>query len=178
MKTIVWITLCAALVACGDKQEPAPTTKKAPEVSTELAAAMASSPLGDGMSVADAKAKQSADEVVVVGRINNIVAGFAAFNITDLKLEYCGEKTAEDCKTPWDYCCTPNKEQTANRISVAIYGKDGEILRAPELGNLRLLDKVTVKGKLTTDEHGNTELHATLVHRDERPTLPDGLRWP
>lgn len=46
---------------------------------------------------------------------------------------------------------------------------------AGSLGDLRLLDAVTVVGKLTKDEHGNHVLLATGWHRDARPELPADL---
>jgi len=131
MKTLAWIMTLALLVACGDKPESASPKGAAPKGNTELDAAMASAPLGKGISVAESRAKKTADEILVVGRINKIVNGYAAFQMTDLELEYCGQTVKEDdCKTPWDYCCIANDEQKANRISVAIYGMDGGILRA------------------------------------------------
>jgi len=179
MRTLVWISALAMLVACGEKKKDAePTKESAPEVNAELAGVMVTTPLGKGVSVADARAKKTADEILVVGRINKIVKGYAAFNVTDLKLAYCGEKEAEDCPTPWDYCCTAGDEQLANRISVAVYGENGEPIRAANLGDLRELDVVTIKGKLETDEHGNILLRATAIHRDSRPDVPDHVRWP
>ena len=112
------------------------------------------------------------------GRIANVVAGFAVFTLMDSSLPYCGEKNKEDgCKTPWDYCCESSDTRTANSLLVEVRDAKGKPI-AGSLGDLRLLDAVTVVGKLTKDEHGNHVLLATGWHRDARPELPADLRWP
>ncbi|MHC4952807.1 MAG: hypothetical protein ACYTGZ_02875 [Planctomycetota bacterium] len=181
MRTIALTAVLGMLLACGDDKN---SEKKTPESGNKkpvsaLAAVMATAPIGEGMSVAKAKETKTADEAIVTGRISKIVGGYAAFNMTDVKLEYCGQvRREDDCLTPWDYCCIPGDEQVANRMSVAVYDGEGGIIRTMDLGGLRLLDVVSVKGKLVTDENGNTSLHATTIHRDERPKLRDGLNWP
>jgi len=179
MKTLVLMTTLAMLFACGDKQEASAPKDEKQQPDSSMDGVMASAPLGKGMAVADARAKKMGDDVLIVGRINKIVPGLGAFNLTDLALEYCGEKIKEDnCKTPWDYCCISSEDQITNRIFVGVYDDAGEILRTQTLGNLRLLDVVTVRGKLETDENGNTTLRATAIYRDARPELADDLRWP
>jgi len=174
------ITALLALVACGGeakKDETAKTPEAKPVAG--VAAAIVTTDLGTAMSVAEAMKGAPIDEAVVLGRISKIVKGYAAFNLTDQALEYCGEKIPEDdCKTPWDYCCIDSATQTSNRLTVGIYDKDGNILKAADLPGLRLLDLVAIKGKVIKDEHGNVSIHATSIQRRERPKLPDDLRWP
>ena len=126
----------------------------------------------------DARKGGAADSRVVSGRIANVVSGFAVFTLMDSSLPYCGEKNKEDgCKTPWDYCCESSDTRTANSLLVEVRDAKGKPI-AGSLGDLRLLDAVTVVGKLTKDEHGNHVLLATGWHRDARPELPADLRWP
>lgn len=150
----------------------------APSAAPELAKlALATKPAG-AVSVLDARKGGAADSRVVSGRIANVVSGFAVFTLMDSSLPYCGEKNKEDgCKTPWDYCCESSDTRTANSLLVEVRDAKGKPI-AGSLGDLRLLDAVTVVGKLTKDEHGNHVLLATGWHRDSRPELPTDLRWP
>jgi hypothetical protein len=128
--------------------------------------------------VSDAKKAGAADARSVSGRIANVVPGFAVFTLMDSSLPYCGEKNKEDgCKTPWDYCCESAETRTSNSLLVEVRDTKGKPITG-SLGDLRLLDAVTVVGKLTKDEHGNDVLLATGWHRDARPELPANLRWP
>ena len=98
-----FLAICLALLplACGkDKPAPPATTPSAGLDQFKLAADP-----GKAISVNETKEKGPGEEVVVVGRLNKIVKGLAAFNIVDESVEYCGEATGEKCcDTPWDYC--------------------------------------------------------------------------
>jgi len=176
------LTGLLALIACGgepDKSNGTQTPENTPEPDAGVSATIVTTDLGDAISVAEAMKGAPIEEAVVLGRINNIVKGYASFNLTDKALEYCGEVIKEDdCKTPWDYCCIDADTQKANRLNVGIYDKDGNILEAASLPGLRLLDLVAVKGKVSKDEHGNVSIEATSIQRRERPELADDLRWP
>ena len=67
--------------------------------------------------------------------------------------------------------------RTANSLLVEVRDGSGNPM-AGSIGDLRLLDAVTVVGKLTQDDHGNHLLLATGWHRDARPDVPSGVRWP
>ncbi len=167
----------AALTGCGggsDVQQPAPT----PAVASELAKhALATKPAG-AVSVLDARKTGAADVATVTGRIANLVPGLAVFTLMDTSLPYCGETNKDDgCKTPWDYCCESKDTRTANSLLVEVRDGAGKPI-AGSSSDLRLLDAVTVVGKLTKDEHGNHVLLATGWHRDARPELPADVRWP
>lgn len=167
----------AVLAGCGggaDAPKSPPPAAAAPELAK---LALAAKPAG-AVSVQDARKAGAADSRTVTGRIANVVPGFAVFTLMDTSLPYCGEKNKEDgCKTPWDYCCESVETRTANSLLVEVRDAKGKPL-AGSLGDLRLLDAVTVVGKLTKDEHGNHVLLATGWHRDARPELPADLRWP
>ena len=168
------LVLFSLFTACGDGK-PAPGTAPASPAAQQLV--LAKDP-GAAESVVDAKTKGARPDVVVVGRISEVVKGKVAFTLMDTELAYCGEvKPEDDCKTPWDYCCESPERRTANSVFVEARGTDQKPL-ASALPDLRLLDKVKVKGKLEVDAHGNFVLLATGLWRVERPQLPDDLKWP
>lgn len=166
--------LVLLLNSCGESTSAAAAPTAAPQV----AARVLSADPGAATTVLNAKQDGPQDRVVVHGRIANIVKGYAAFTLMDTSLAYCGEKHAENCKTPWDYCCEKPETRTANALAVELRDADGKPLATPVLPDLRLLDTVKVVGKLTKDEHGNFTLTAEGMFRTARPTLPEGLRWP
>ncbi len=171
--------VCASLLllaACGSET---PATDTQAEVPSGAPASMLlkAEPAGK-VSVLDAKAKAEGDEVVVVGRVSDIVKGFAAFSITDASVAYCGQGSAQcGCPTPWDYCCEEEKAK-AGRLPVEFRDAKGEPVES-DGKDLRLLDLVVVKGTLEKTESGGLLIVATNGwFRAERPKLPDGLEWP
>ena len=169
-----FLVSCLAVVAfaCGKKEEP-----KQPETLTFKMADP-----GPGVSVKKVKEMGSGEEVLVEGRVSNMVKGLHAYNLVDDSLYYCGKGGVEDqCKTPWDYCCVDAGERAAATISVEVRDANGKVLpmgRSGPVVDLRLLDLVTVKGKIEKDEHGNVTIVETMRYIRERPELPDGLHWP
>jgi hypothetical protein len=167
----------ALLASCSGGSPAAGSPPAAPTPPEVARLQLAAKPAG-AVSVVEAK-KAGPGERVVTGRIANVVRGFAVLTLIDTSLPYCGEKNKEDdCKTPWDYCCETAETRSAHSIVVEARGADGKPLRAQSLPELRLLDVVTATGRLQVDEHGNHVLVATGWHRDARPELPAGLRWP
>lgn len=177
MKTPLLLAVCMTLAACGGSETtPGPTAKAATPAVAALTLAQAPA---NAIGVKAAKDKGPAADVTVTGRLYDITSGFAVMKLMDLAIPYCGETNKEDtCKTPWDYCCEGKDTQSANALLVEARGADGKPLASPSLGDLRLLDKVTVTGKLEKDEHGNFVLLAKGWHRTERPKVPDDLQWP
>jgi hypothetical protein len=177
-KWTTWAAAALLLAACGTKEPgTAPAGAGAPSAAV-AALSLRDAPPG-AIGVNDAKAKGPAEQVAVTGRVASIVKGYAAMTLMDLSLPYCGEVNKEDkCKTPWDWCCDTAATRTANAMVVEARGADGKPLATPSLGDLRLLDQVTVKGNLVKDEHGVFTLLATGWHRDARPQLPDYVKWP
>ena len=173
-RTILFLSIL--LTACSkDTQGSANAAPASPEAQKFT---LAADP-GAAKSVTDAKAVGKADQIVVEGRVYNVVKGRGVFSIMDTSLPYCGETNKEDnCKTPWDYCCEPKETRTAKSLLVELRGTDGKPITTPELPGLRQVDKVKVKGTLQQDEHGNHVLIATGLFRTERPQLPDYVKWP
>jgi len=173
--------LLAVLCSAGCGGSEAPVAKMPPEAANNLARFRTAAEPAGAVDVAAARAqsKQGGSKVVVVGRIANIVQGFAVFTLMDRSLPYCGEKNKDDtCSTPWDYCCEPKETRTAHSMVVELRDAAGKPIATPSLPDLRLLDLVVVSGALQQDEHGNPVLVAAQVFRRERPTLPDNVRWP
>ena len=99
------VVLAGLPLACGDKKTPSTTSE--PATTSVLAPFELRADPGEALAVADAVAAAPKDEVVAVGRIGNIVKGFATFNLVDKTLDFCGAGVArDDCATPWDYCCS------------------------------------------------------------------------
>jgi len=166
----------ALVVACGCEEKKPVKKAEAPAAGLDKFA-MAQDP-GPSISVLEAK-QSDADEVVVEGRVQEIVKGFASFKLIDKSLDYCGAGGSEDdkCPTPWDYCCTPQPEIVAATLLVEVRD-NSKIVKTQEIPGLRLLDLVVVKGKRVKDEHGNVTLLATGWYKRERPKLREGLSWP
>lgn len=174
MKSTLLLSALVVFAACsGEKPPPA-----APSASPAVAALMLATAPSGAIPVLAAKQAGAADKVTVTGRIHSIVKGAAAFTLMDPSLAYCGEKHAEGCKTPWDYCCETKATRVQSQLAIEARGADGQPLPTPSLGDLRLLDRISVTGKLVNDEHGNLVLIASGWFREQRPTLVDGLRWP
>jgi hypothetical protein len=174
------LCLCALLpFGCAKEEKPeGPAGAGTPKADPALDRYLLTDDPGEALDVADAKEKEAGETVVVAGRLARVVPGFAAFEIVDDSVDYCGRSGAEDdCETPWDYCCA-TAERKEGTIYVEARAEDGTPLAAQALPGLRLLDLVAVKGKLVRDEHGNATLVADGWHRKERPTLREGLRWP
>jgi hypothetical protein len=135
--------------------------------------------VGDAVGIIDAKAGEAGAEIAVVGRVQEINRdGYAVFYLVDDSIDYCG-RGEEDCgcKTPWDYCCDEQQMREA-RMPVELRGPGGMPVKSSELG-LRLLDLVAVKGTLEkTDEGGLVLLAKDGWYRRERPTIPEGVKWP
>ena len=167
----------ALCVACGG-EEKKKTGKKAEAPAAGLDKFVMAQDPGPAISVKEAK-KSDAEEVIVEGRVQEIVAGFASFKLIDRSLDYCGAGGSEDdkCPTPWDYCCTPQPEIVAATLLVEVRD-NSKIVKTLQIPGLRLLDLVVVKGKLIKDEHGNVTILATGWYNRERPKLREGLSWP
>lgn len=169
--TVLSLALAAA---CGTRSEPS----SAPPVAPEFARLELPAKPPGAVGVADAKQAGPAESCAVTGRIASIVRGRAVFTLMDTSLPYCGEKNKADrCKTPWDYCCESASTRTAHSLVVEVRDARDQP-SVGSLGDLRLLDVVTVTGRLARDEHGNSVLIANGWHRDARPELPGDLRWP
>ncbi len=112
------------------------------------------------------------DAIVVVGRIGGDVKpwvdGRAAFWIVDPSLRACGEGGDEDnCKTPWDYCCTPKEELAKAMATIKFVDEAGHTIATDsrEFLGLKELQTVVVRGTAKRDADGNLTVIATGVYR-------------
>lgn len=104
-------------------------------------------------SVVQAREGKAGDEVVVAGRVKEIVKGFAAFKLIDDSLKWCGREEDCGCETPWDYCCEDVDAVRGGTMAVELRDAEGNPVEAAKLG-LRVLDLVVVKGRLEGTEAG------------------------
>ena len=173
------LLLLAVLGACS-KSEPAGSPAAvgaAPRPPSKWA--LAAEPAGS-VSVVDAQAAAPKDDVVVVGRVREVVSGHAAFTMVDASVAYCGDprekRMDEPCEHPWDYCCH-EQEAIEKQIFVSAPDAAGEAAKAP-IPELRNLDLVVVKGKLRKNKGGDVELSATGWYRKERPAVSPSIVFP
>jgi hypothetical protein len=179
MRSLVLIpALVSLLAACGRKddapREGAPsTTSSAPATSRY---SLPSDP-GGGIPVAKAKSDAPKDDVVVVGRVRDMLQRRAGFSLIDVSIPYCGQTEMEGCPTPWDYCCKNPAEVSAKTIQVRVRGADGRTVHVEKIPELRNLDLVVVRGKLVRDGD-DVALDAVGWYRRERPDLEWDINWP
>jgi hypothetical protein len=173
---VVFVILAGVVAGCDDRprsnsnsgQPASPANADALPASLALADA----PAGAKDVLAVRKDAKEGDAVVVRGRVGGsgspFVEGRASMQIVDASLKACGEGTAMDeCKTPWDYCCSDSKEIAGHSASVQVVGADGKPLRASLAGfaGLKPLSKVTVKGTVAKSaDAGALVINATGVY--------------
>jgi hypothetical protein len=168
------LSALSLLAACGGDGGSA-----APAPAAELAKFMLANDPGPALGVLASKEKGADEHASVVGRIANIVKGYAVFTLMDIDLPYCGEVEKNDrCLTPWDYCCEQPATRTANSLVVELRDAAGKPIRTAALPDLRLLDAVKVQGALSKDADGNFVVAATGLFRTQRPELAANVRWP
>jgi hypothetical protein len=172
---------CFALASCsGGESEGSGGTGAPPVAATKNAGfRLAAEPSGALRIEEVRKLGPASGEVVVYGRVLEIVPGYAVFRMIDQELDYCGSGSdpMDTCPTPWDYCCIPDEKKAEHRLVVEARNAKDEVIEDP-LADLRLLDLVVAKGKLERDENGNTTIVASGWFVKERPKLPEGLDWP
>jgi hypothetical protein len=119
--------------------------------------------------VSEARARaRTGDSLVVVGRVGGakkvFVDGAALFTLVDPSLPACGEGRADDCHTPWDYCCNDPAELAAHTLTVE-FSDGGTLLKQNPRGfhGLDHLKTVVVQGSARKDEAGNLTLVATGI---------------
>lgn len=162
------LLVAATLFAsCGPSNPPAakaPTTPQSLPTSLFLAAAPASP-----VEIRDAKqAVKQGDAVVLRGVVGGgrdpFVAGRAVVMLVDTRVKSCRDNPEDTCATPWDYCCEPREELTANSVTVQVVGPDGRPLASglKDAGGLAPLTRMIVVGSVAQrDDSGTFIVNAT-----------------
>jgi hypothetical protein len=164
--TLAWCVLLA--VACGTKDEPAgagASHAKAGAVRPPDSFALASEPPGARPVKELLQKAANGEEIVAVGRVGEEVQGLASFRLVDASLRACSEMEMPDnCKTPWDYCCTPAEELRKVTASVELR-EGGSALKADVIGwhGVDHLKTVVVTGRAERDSAGNLTIAASGV---------------
>ncbi len=173
--TVSMLAICLVIAACEKKPAvpaaPATAGASGSELALPSGFFLAAAPK-EAVEVKDSKPKAKVGETVtIIGRIGGsrepFVDGRAIFTLVDTRLKACGEGAEEDgCKTPWDYCCEPRKELTANMATVRIVGADGQPLKSglKNVQGLKPLARVTVVGTVAEAEGGVLVVNASGVH--------------
>jgi hypothetical protein len=172
---VLVLAAAATLAACG--KDAAKTTSSDP-VAPPSPYLLAADP-GEAIDVKKAVAGGPMDQdVVVVGRVQNVVRGFAAFTLVDVSLKYCGQgdDTDDHCAEPWDYCCV--LDQLPGALLPVKVRKGADVAELPSIPELRPLDLVAVKGRLVKEKDADVTLHATGWFRRERPKVPASVKFP
>jgi hypothetical protein len=166
------LVLAVVLAGCDNDTTATRSAATAPGEALPAGLVLAAAPAGAKDVVAVRNAAKAGDEVVVRGRVGGsrtpVVDGRATFQLVDASLKACGEGTAMDeCKTPWDYCCSEPKEIAAHSATVQVVGPDGRPLRAAlsGVGGLKPLSEVTVKGTVAkAADSGSLVVNASGIY--------------
>ncbi|MDP1661918.1 MAG: hypothetical protein Q8L55_08370 [Phycisphaerales bacterium] len=170
-RTATLLTLAAVLAstsACSKSDAPTKPAAKAAVAPLPGSYFLAEAP-ADAKDIRAAKRSLKAgDKVVLIGRIGGSEDPFvperAIFTLVDKAMKTCDEGSDMDtCKTPWDYCCDPREQITANSAVVQIVGPDGQPLKAVLNGvkGLKPQATVTVVGTVSKAEGQNVVVNAT-----------------
>ncbi len=122
----------------------------------------------DALDIRSARASSvDGAEVVIVGRVGDLLDRRAQFELVDRAFVPCNERPEDECQTPWDYCCEDATELASGTIIVEC--RDGVQLRkvtARGFHGLDHLQEVVVRGKVVKDAAGNLIVVATGLHID------------
>lgn len=180
MKVMILLGVTAALlVTVGCDQKPAPPGGGSADGGASAKASAPALPADLFLTAAPAGAKDVKDAktdvkvgqtMTITGRIGGstepFVDGRAIFTIVDPHVKSCAEMEQKDhCKTPWDYCCEPRDELTANMATVRVAGADGQPLKIglKDVQGLKPLAIVTVRGTVSQAEAGGLVLNAAGI---------------
>ncbi len=159
---VAWLTV----VGCAKDEAPTPRDgSSTPKAANGLPASfvLAGEPAGARPVKEIVSAARSGDEVVVAGRVGDTGSDRANFRLVDPSLKSCTE-IGDECKTPWDYCCTPPDEMA--KVSATVVFQDGEKPYAGTVlgfAGLDHLSSVVVKGRAEKDSSGNLTIVASGI---------------
>ncbi|XAL99664.1 hypothetical protein OT109_19055 [Phycisphaeraceae bacterium D3-23] len=149
----VLLTLSLVLAAgCGktDAGKTGPGSDTGDTASLPDGLFLASAPEG-AQTIASLKENASEGDEVVVhvvvgGRMDPLVAGRASAAIIDAGLDNPCTGEDDHCQTPWDYCCTPPEDITANLATLQVVDAEGRVLAADLSDMFQPMAVLTVRG--------------------------------
>ncbi|MFI4859229.1 MAG: hypothetical protein ACIAXF_00970 [Phycisphaerales bacterium JB063] len=149
----VLLTLSLLLAAgCGktDAGKTGPTVESGAAAALPSGLFLDSAPEGAQAITALKESASEGDEVVVHviigGRMEPLVEGRASAAIIDASLPNACTSEDDHCQTPWDYCCTPQEEITANLATLQVVDDEGRLLAADLAEKLPPMTVLTVRG--------------------------------
>ncbi len=172
---VVAAAMGVAVWGCGGESE---SSGRASEGASSNAASpakvdflLASAPEG-AMDVGPAKAAaEEGQEIVVRGKIGGRISPMsdesAVFMMMDLSEQSCDQRHADQCPTPWDYCCTAPEVIRALSCTVQVVDGEGRPLSIDlKESGLEPLDEVVVVGTVAPRPNEDVLIiRATGVHR-------------
>ena len=176
MRVLV-LCLVLTLTGCGDSG-PA-TSISAPAAAPSLAL---TKDLDEAVSVIEARLEDPGTKVAVVGRVQGIVQGLAAFRVVDDDYKWCGRGDEDcGCLTPWDYCCAGPDVHTRAMLPIELRDTQGNPIEVDRRAlGLRELDLIAVEGVIEKTASGGLVLVSRGGYfRRERPEITKaGIKWP
>ncbi|MBI4879601.1 MAG: hypothetical protein HY812_08085 [Planctomycetes bacterium] len=148
------------LAGCDAGEKPAPAAVAALPDSFFLSA----EPAGAKDLLAVRAEARDGEVVAVRARARDFVASAAVLTLVDRSIPACGEKGADSCATPWDFCCEDQAE-VARASATVEFRKDGELIEAGLQGfhGLDHLRAVVVAGIARRDAAGNLTVLASGI---------------
>jgi len=136
------------LSACSGGDDP--TTNQSGAVELPDAIFLAEAPEGIQTIAALKTSAKEGDKVVVRvavgGTEKPIVEGRASAAIIDAHVDNPCLGDDDHCPTPWDYCCTPQENRTANLATLQISDEAGKVLKAELTPRIEPLTMLVIKG--------------------------------
>lgn len=165
--TLTVIGLLGALLsACGGDASPQGSAPlSGASATTKLSQIWSDVPLAPARDVIDVREHaHDGDAVVLRGTLQDF-GEYATFRLVEDSLKDCTEMgDGDQCKEPWDYCCTD--PTLLGQLTVNVEFLDGDLPIDESLRGQHGLDhlsEVTVAGILRVDPAGNLRLEATRL---------------
>ena len=122
-------------------------------------------PAGEEPLLKAVNAGQFDREVVVTGKVGEIISGRGAFQLVDQSIKDCNQP-GESCPTPWDMCCEPAESLRPATVMVELRDAKGQLIAGDIINQRGLyhLSTLVVTGTLTRDKDGNQFLTAKSIY--------------
>ena len=159
------LLVVVSALGCGDDAKPGPTPSGGAVASAALpdALALAAEPAGAQPIGAIVASLNGSATVVASGRVGVEGKDAAYFSLVDPSQKACTDM-GDECKTPWDYCCTPPDVMSKQSATVE-FRVGGQLVGTSVLGfhGLDHLKDVVVTGTAKKDSTGNVTIEASGI---------------